>query len=260
VKEASPRAKEAALKALELDDTLAEGHASIGMIKALYDWDWSGSEKEFKRAIELNPNYVSSHQGYGILLALIGRLNEAMAEEKRALQIDPLSAVVNGSLAVTQYEARQYDQSIEQNRKTLELNEYYVVARLGLGLAYLQKSMHREGIAELEKSFQMLPANVQVLSDLGYAYAIVGRRVDAQKVLDKLDDLSKQQYVPAGSRAKIYMGFGDRDKALEWLEKGYDERSIASTVPGMIKVDPVFDPLRSDPRFTNLLRRMNLQP
>jgi serine/threonine protein kinase/Flp pilus assembly protein TadD len=260
VKEASPRAKKAALKALELDDTLAEGHASIGMIKALYDWDWSGSEKEFQRAIELNPNYVSSHQGYGILLALIGRLNEAMAEEKRALQIDPLSAVVNGSLAVTQYEARQYDQSIEQNRKTLELNEYYVVARLGLGLAYLQKSMYREGIAELEKSFQMLPANVQVLSDLGYAYAMVGRRVDAQKVLDKLDDLSKQQYVPAGSRAKIYMGFGDRDKALEWLEKGYDERSIASTVPGMIKVDPVFDPLRSDPRFTNLLRRMNLQP
>jgi eukaryotic-like serine/threonine-protein kinase len=258
-KEAYPKAKEAALRALEIDDTLAEAHSSLAYIEAVNDWDWSGAEREFKRAIELNPNYAGSHQGYGVALALTGRLSEAMAEEKRALQLDPLSVLINGSVALIHYEARQYDQAIEQERKTLDLDPNYLIAYIGLGLAYVQKSMHQESIAELEKAGAVSGGNASALSNVGYAYAMAGRRVEAQKVLDKLNERSKDGYVPAGARARIYAGLGDKDKVFQWLETAYSERSIAGTLPGMIKVDPVFDPLRSDPRFANLLRRMNLQ-
>jgi TolB-like protein/Flp pilus assembly protein TadD len=259
-KGAYPKAKEAALRALEIDDTLAEAHSSLAYIEAIYDWDWSGAEREFQRAIELNPNYAGSHQGYGIALALTGRLGEAMAEEKRALQLDPLSPLINGSVAVALYEARQYDQAIEQERKTLDLNANYLMARTGLGLAYVQKSMHQESIAELEKAVAVSGGNVSALSNVGYAYAMAGRKAEAQKVLDKINELSKEGYVPAGAKARIYAGLGDKDKVFQWLETAYSERSIAGTLPGMIKVDPVFDSLHSDPRFTDLLRRMNLQP
>jgi len=259
-KEAYPKAKEAALRALEIDDTLAEAHSSLAYIEAINDWDWSGAEREFKRAIELNPNYAGSHQGYGVALALTGRLSEAMAEEKRALQLDPLSLLINGSLGVTLYEARQYDQAIEQERKTLDLDANYLVALMGLGVAYVQKSMYQESIAELEKAVAVSGGNTSALSNLGYAYAMAGRRAEAQKVLDKLNERSKEGYIPAGARARIYAGLGDKDKIFQWLETAYAERSIAGTLPGMIKVDPVYDPLRSDPRFADLLRRMNLQP
>jgi TolB-like protein/Flp pilus assembly protein TadD/predicted Ser/Thr protein kinase len=259
-KEAYPKAKEAALRALEIDDTLAEAHSSLAYIEAVNDWDWSGAEREFKRAIELNPNYAGSHQGYGIALALTGRLSEAMAEEKRALQLDPLSVLSNGSVALTLYEARQYDQAIEQERKTLDLDANYLIARIGLGLAYVQESMHQESIAELEKAVAVSGGNASALSNLGYAYAMAGRKAEAQKVLDKINELSKEGYVPAGAKARIYAGLGDKDKVFQWLETAYSERSIAGTLPGMIKVDPVFDSLHSDPRFTDLLRRMNLQP
>jgi serine/threonine protein kinase/tetratricopeptide (TPR) repeat protein len=259
-KEAYPKAKEAALRALEIDDTLAEAHSSLAYIEAINEWDWSGAEREFQRAIELNPNYAGSHQGYGIALAQMGRLSEAMAEEKRALQLDPLSVLINGSVAVTLYEARQYDQAIEQERKTLDLDANYLLARIGLGLAYVQKSMHQESIAELEKAVAVSGGNASALSNLGYAYAMADKRAEAQKVLDKLNERSKEGYVPAGARARIYAGLGDKDKIFQWLETAYAERSIAGTLPGMIKVDPVFDPLRSDPRFADLLRRMNLQP
>jgi serine/threonine protein kinase/Flp pilus assembly protein TadD len=259
-KGAYPKAKEAALRALEIDDTLAEAHSSLAYIEAIYDWDWSGAEREFQRAIELNPNYAGSHQGYGITLAMTGRLGEAMAEEKRALQLDPLSPLINGSVAVALYEARQYDQAIEQERKTLDLNANYLMARTGLGLAYVQKSMHQESIAELEKAVAVSGGNVSALSNVGYAYAMAGRKAEAQKVLDKINELSKEGYVPAGAKARIYAGLGDKDKVFQWLETAYSERSIAGTLPGMIKVDPVFDSLHSDPRFTDLLRRMNLQP
>jgi serine/threonine protein kinase/Flp pilus assembly protein TadD len=259
-KGAYPKAKEAALRALEIDDTLAEAHSSLAYIEAIYDWDWSGAEREFQRAIELNPNYAGSHQGYGIALALTGRLGEAITEEKRALQLDPLSPLINGSVAVALYEARQYDQAIEQERKTLDLNANYLMARTGLGLAYVQKSMHQESIAELEKAVAVSGGNVSALSNVGYAYAMAGRKAEAQKVLDKINELSKEGYVPAGAKARIYAGLGDKDKVFQWLETAYSERSIAGTLPGMIKVDPVFDSLHSDPRFTDLLRRMNLQP
>jgi eukaryotic-like serine/threonine-protein kinase len=253
--ETFPKAKEAAQKALEIDGTLAEAHASLGYIKAAYDWDWAGGEKEFQRAIELNPNYAEAHRLYGIALREMGRLKEAIAENKRALELDPLSLISNRSLGLAFYEARQYDQAIVQEQKTLELDPNFLPALDTLGQAYLQKSMYKEGIAEFEKVLAISPGNPSGLLDLGYAYAVTGRRAEAQKALDQLNELSKQKYFPALDMARIYASLGEKDKAFEWLEKGYKERYAIS----IIKVDPRFDPLRSDPRFADLLRRMNLQ-
>ncbi|MGB2889186.1 MAG: tetratricopeptide repeat protein, partial [Candidatus Acidiferrales bacterium] len=258
-KEAFPRAKEAALKALQLDQTLAEAHASLAYVKTEYDWDWSGGEREFQRAIELNPSYAIAHQWHAVALLAMGRSEEAITENKRALELDPLSLIINRTLGSVFYLARQYDQAIEQERKTLELDPNVVLAHEYLGLAYVQKSMYKEGIAECEKELVGSPGSPYALSGLGYAYAGAGRRAEAQKVLDKLNELSKQKYVPAVSRVGIYVGLGEKDKAFEWLERSYEERSIGSALRNA-KVDPVYDPLRSDPRFQDLLRRMNLQP
>jgi serine/threonine protein kinase/tetratricopeptide (TPR) repeat protein len=248
-KEGYPRALEAALKALEIDDNLAEAHASLAFTKSNYDWDWSAAEREFKRAIELNPGSATAHHFYGLALAYMGgRFEEAIDESKRALDLDPLSLIINADLGHVFYEARKYDQAIEQERKTLEMDPNFSPARHWLGLAYLQKSMYKEGIAEFEMEF----------SSLGYAYAVAGRRTEAQQVLDKLNQLSKQKYVPAVSMARIYVGLGEKDQAFEWLEKAYQDGSIGGGTG--IAVDPIFDPLRSDPRFADLLRRMNLQP
>jgi eukaryotic-like serine/threonine-protein kinase len=256
-KEAFPRAKEAALKALEIDDKLAEAHASLGYIKTLYDWDWTGAEKELQRAIELNPSYALSHQWYGITLISVGRFEEAIAEGKRAMELDPLSLTINRSLGIAFFLARQYDQAIDQERKTLELDPNFILARDDLGYTCLQKSMYKEGIAEFEKALVTFPSNTGALSGLGYAYAVAGRRTVAQKVLDQLTELAKQKYVSPGSRASIYTGLGEKNKAFDWLEKGYEERSLRFSI---VKANPIYDPLRSDPRFQDLLRRMNLRP
>jgi TolB-like protein/Tfp pilus assembly protein PilF len=257
-KESYAKAKEAALKALEIDDTLGEAHASLAVTKAFYDWDWSGGEREFQRAIELNPAYAAAHQWYGQSLWQTGRLEEAIAEYKRAVKLDPLSLIINRNLGLAFYLARQYDQAIEQFQKTLEMDPNLVMAHLDLGVAYIQKSMYKEAIAECEKELVVSPGNPYALSGLGYAYAVAGRRAEAQKVLDKLNELSKQRYVPARFMAIIYGKLGEKGKAFELLKESYDDRSL-DIGPG-IKMDPTFDPLRSDPRFQDLLRRMNLQP
>ncbi len=222
-REGYPRAKEAALRALELDDTLAEAHTSLAFIKTDYDWDWSGAEKELQRAIELNPGYA------------------------RAL-------LNNRVLGQSFFFARQYDRAIEQFRKTLELDPNFATMHRFLGEAFLQKSMYKEGIAEIEKELMIFPGSTSALSYLGYAYAVEGRRAEAQKVLDQLKERSNQRYVSAATRARIYAGLGEKDQTFQWLERSYEERSI-----GSIEVDPIYDPLRSDPRFADLLRRMNLQ-
>ncbi len=226
-KEAYPRAKEAALKALQLDNTLAEAHISLAFVSALYDWDWSGGENEFRRAIELNPSYATAHQWHAIALATMGRSEEAIAEQKRALELDPLSLIINRVLGQVLYAARQYDQAVEQLRKTLELDPNFALAHGYLGMAYVQKSMYKEGIAEIEKELVIFPGDTWALSGLGYGYAIGGRKAEAQKVLDQLNELSKQKYVPALDRVRIYAGLGEKDKAFEWLKKSYEERSIA---------------------------------
>ena len=256
--EAFPKAKEAALKALQLDDTLAEAHTSLAFAKTDYDWDWAGAEREFQRAIELNPNYAYAHTLHSYHLQKMGRFDEAIVEGKRGVELDPLSLIANRILGQAFYHARKYDQAIEQLRKTLELDSNFTSAHGLLGMAYVQKSMYKESLAEFEKELAISHGNTQALSELGHAYAVAGRKAEAQKVLGQLNEISKQKFVPATYRAIIYAGLEDKDKAFEWLEKGYDERSIGEG--GMIIVDPGFDPLRSDPRYKDLLRRMNLQP
>ncbi len=181
----------------------------------------------------------------------MGRFEEAITEFRRALALDPTSLINNTTLGAAFYSARQYDQAIEQYHKALEMDPNFRLAHGNLGSAYLQKSMDREGVAEFEKAGSV--------SGLAYAYAVSGKRVEAQKALDRIYELSKQKYVPADRFATIYIGLGEKDKAIEWLEKGYEERSTGGPPTGL-KVQPEFDPLRSDPRFADLLRRMNLEP
>jgi serine/threonine protein kinase/Tfp pilus assembly protein PilF len=259
-KQSFPRAKDAAMKALAIDGTLAEAHTSLGYIQTMYDWDWLGAEREFQRAIALNPSYAEAHYYYGLALRNMGRLEEAIAEIKRAAELDPFSLLINRGLGLAFYTARKYNQAIEQERKTLELDPNYINARRTLGMTYVQKLMYKEAIAEFEKALVISPDNPYVLSELGYGFALSGRRVEAQKTLDRLNELAKQKYVPASYSVMIYAGLGEKDKALDWLEKSYQERYIVGDGTGDIKVDPVFDLLRSDLRFQDLLRRMNLQP
>jgi tetratricopeptide (TPR) repeat protein len=189
----------------------------------------------------------------------MGCTEDAIAELKRGLELDPLSLITSRDLGGAFYLARQYDQAIEQQRKTLELDPNFPLAHGYLGLAYVQKSAYKEGIAEGEKELVVSPDDPWALSGLGYAYAVAGRRAEARKVLDKLNELSKQKYVTAISRVRIYTGLGEKDKAFEWLEKSYEERS-QGLIGNYVKVSPAYDPLRSEPRFQDLLRRMNLQP
>jgi TolB-like protein len=256
-REEFPKAKEAALKALQLDDSLAEAHASLGYVKVFYDWDWAGGESEFQRAIALDPSYATAHQQYAFALVSVGRFKEADAEAKRALELDPLSVVVNETPALEFYFARQYDSAIEQERKVLELDPNFITAHNVLGGSFVYKSMYNEGIPEFKKSLAISPGDERTLGFLGLAYAQSGRRAAAQNVLDQLNQLSKKEYVEPVPTAQIYTALGEKDKAFEWLEKAYEERSWYL---GFVKVDRPFDPLRSDPRFVDLLRRMNLQP
>jgi serine/threonine protein kinase/Flp pilus assembly protein TadD len=251
--EAFPKAKEAALKALELDESLAEAHTSLAYIKALYDWDWSGAERESQRAIALNPSSAGAHVGHGAGLVMMGRSEEAVAELKRAVEFDPVSLPINWLLGVAFYCARQYDQAIEQELKTLELDPTFILGYFHLGQAYVQKSMYKEAVAEFEKALAISPGNTLAVAGLGYGYGVTGRRVEAEKVLDQLNEISKRKYVPTMQMVLIYTGLGEKDKAFEWLERAYEARSM-----GNIK-SPTLDPLRSDPRFADLLRRMNLQ-
>jgi TolB-like protein/Flp pilus assembly protein TadD/predicted Ser/Thr protein kinase len=257
-KEAYPKAKEAALMAVQLDDKLAEAHNSLEGVKADYDWDWAGAEREGRRAIELNPNYAPAHQWYGSTLGQLGRSQEAQAELKRALDLDPLSVVINWNMGTGLFFfTRQYDQAIEQERKTLELDPNFMLAHVFLGVAYVQTSMYKEGLAELDEALVISPGNTLAISQLGRADALSGRRTEALKAIDQLNELSRQRFVPATRWAVVYVGLREKNKALEWLEKAYQERSLG---PSTLKANPVFDPLRSDPRFADLLRRMNLQP
>ncbi|HSY30926.1 MAG TPA: winged helix-turn-helix domain-containing protein [Verrucomicrobiae bacterium] len=252
------KAKDAALKALELDDTLAEAHSALALIKSSYDWDWSGADREVRRAIELNPSYVDAHRLHAVVLWQTGRLDEAIAETKRTLVLDPLSLPNNLTLGIEFFLARQYDRAIEQEGKLLELDPNFILAYYFRGVSYVKKSMYTEAMGQFEKGISISPANIVALTGLGYGYAVTGKRVEAQKVLDKMNDISKQKHVSAVFMAKIYAGLQDKEKAFEWLEKAYEDRSIVSV--GFVKTNPMFDPLRSDPRFIDLLRRTNLQP
>jgi len=257
-KEACPRAKAAATKAVEIDDMLAEAHASLAHVKMAYDWDWLVAEREFKRAIELNPSYATAHQFYARYLWEMERHDEAIAEIKRAEELDPLSLPISAGVGLALLKARRYDQAIEQLRKTQEMDPNFANAHLVLGWTYLRKGMGEQAIAELQKMITLSGDSLLAAAALVQAYAKLGKRREAQKRLDQVIELSKNR--PAKSSyfiAASYAELGEKDQALAWLQKAYDERN--DFLLG-IRSDPSFNSLRSDPRFAALLKKVGLRP
>lgn len=247
------KARSAAKRALELDETLAEAHRALATIKLNYDWDWPAAERECRRTIELNPGDALNHQYYGWYLGLMGRFDESLVVLRRAEILDPLSPNITFAIGITYYWSGQYDRAIEECGKATELNPNVGgLIRLCLGEAYLKQRKFPEAIAEIQKAG---PFGVMQAATLGYAYAASGNRTKAEKVLDQLQALGTQKYVPPFTSALIYAGLGDKEQALAWLEKAYTERSV--WMPSL-KVDPKFDSLRSDSRFAELVRRVGL--
>ena len=253
--EAVPKAKAAAIKALEIDDQLAEVHPIFAWALFTYDWDWSGAEKEFKRSIELNPNYATAHLWYWVYLERIGRFDEAQREMKRTEELDPISLANNSYVGRSLYYAGQNDQAIAQYQKTLEMDSTFALAQTLLGFAYLQQSRFKEAIALGEKTSTFRGGSPDAVACLGYAYAMSGNRRGATKILEYLAEQSQLRYVSPLNAAIVYVGLGDKDSAFKWLEKAYAERTPDMTT---LKVDPIFKSVRSDPRFTDLLRRIGL--
>lgn len=253
-----PRARAAAMKALELDDTLVEAHTTLARVLYAYDWDWSGAEKEFKRAIELNSQYAPAHQWYGSYLSATGRLSEANAEGKRAKELEPLSLIINFEVALASYFSRNYDQAIDQFQKTLELDPNFPAPHNFLPAAYEQKGMYEEAIVGFQRAITVLNiADNALMAGLAHTYAVSGRKTEARKLLAELQRLSEKRYVPATNVALVYTGLGEKDKAFTWLDKAVEEHSFGLAY---VKAEPRFDPLRSDPRFADLLHRINLRP
>jgi eukaryotic-like serine/threonine-protein kinase len=256
--EALPKARAAATKALEVDDNLTEAHAALGLvlIHSYVPGGWETAEKELRRAVELNPGYTSAHHWYALCLLAEGRADDAVAEIKRALELDPLSLIINTNVGSILTLARRYDQAIEQQKKTLALNPSFPSAYWPLGVAYEQKGMFNEAIAEFQKAIA-LERSPTYVAGLGHAYAAAGRRGEAEKVLAELIKLSKQSYVPSYELAVVYTGLGSKDQALASLQIACDKQSGRLY---FLKLDPRFDPLRPDPRFRDLLRCVGLPP
>jgi len=254
-REALPIAKAAAKKALETDDSLAEAHNSLAWTKLAFDWDWMGAEREFKRAIELNPGYAITHHWYAECLAGMGRYAEALAEIRQAQELDPLSLIISSIVGWVFYFDRKNDQAIAEFRKTLELDPNFWVAHWTLGRTYEQKAMFAEAIAEIQKAIDLSGGSPLSLAALGHTYAVWGRRVEAERALNELKESSKQGYISSYSIAAIHAGLGEKDQAFIWLEKAYEERSGWLI---WLRAEPISDPLRSDPRFQDLLRRVGL--
>jgi serine/threonine protein kinase/tetratricopeptide (TPR) repeat protein len=252
--EAMPKARAAARKALELDGSLAEAHVAMALVNLWYEGDWAAGGQHLERAVALNPASPIAHFEYANYLSAIGRPDEALRERKRTLELDPVSPLFNSGFASELYTARRFDEAIEQDRKTLALDPSWVESHLGLGLTFAAKGMYREALAEFEK----LPGGQNATVMRAYVLARMGERGQALRTLDKLNELSKKARVPAESFAIVHLGLGEKDQALAWLEKSYQERDYVSL--GSLKLDPIWDPLRSDPRFADLLRRIGLPP
>jgi TolB-like protein/DNA-binding winged helix-turn-helix (wHTH) protein/Flp pilus assembly protein TadD len=252
-KEALPKAKAAAVKALDLDSTLGEAHNSLAFCLDGFDWDLESGGKEFRRAIELNPGYATAHHWYAWHLALLRRYDEALAEMKKAQNLDPLSLIIDADLAELLALANSYDESIVQSRKAIEMNPNFALAHNQLALAYLQKHMNEEAVAELQKAVRLSGGSPTCIANLARAYVASGKRTEAEKLLSDLKKRSTSGYSHASEIAVIYASLGDTDQAMSWLEKGYDERFN----PGVL-IRPGFDPLRSNPRFQDLTSRVGL--
>jgi serine/threonine protein kinase/tetratricopeptide (TPR) repeat protein len=252
-KEGGGRAKDAAKKALAIDDQLAEAHTSLAALMCFYDWDFAGAEPEYRRAIALNPNSSMAHYLYGSYLSIVGRQAEAVAEKRRAQELEPSSIVINFGIGWALYRARQYDQAIEALRQTLDMDRSFGNTFRYLGLAYLKKGAYDEAISALQEAVKLDPSHTGFIANLGYAYAMTGRNDETQKLLEVLRELSTRRYVAPYDLALIYAGLGDKDQAFTQLEKAREERS---NFLAYLKGEPAWDGLRSDSRFENLLRGM----
>jgi len=251
----APKAKAAALKALELDDTLAEAQTSLATVRFNYDWDWAAAGTGFQRSIELNPSYATAYQRYSLYLMAMGRTQESIAEINHARELDPLSISMNFSLGWRLYMARRYDAAIEQLRNTLDLDPNFALPHLVLGQAYEQKGSYAQAIAELQKAASISHDGPPILGALGHTLALAGKREEAEKILSQLMEQSKKQYVSPFYVALVCAGLGENEKAMDWLEKAYEDRSNALV---FLKVDPQLDTLRTNPRFQSLLHRLRL--
>ena len=248
-----PKARQAIENALRLDETLAEAHTMAAMILLQYDWNWPAAEKEFRRALEIDPNYALGRSFLAWHLAAQGRFDEAVAEDKRALELDPLSAAVNADLGWDLYLARRYDEGIEQLLKAVDLEPNYWVSHVLLGRCYEQKGKLPEAVAQFQKAVQIENSIPEVLAALGHGYGMSGRKADALKIIRDLQERSKKEFVPSYSVATVYIGLGMKEEALQYLVKSYEEGSFYMI---HLKVDPLLDPLRSDARFTNVVQRV----
>jgi len=254
--ETMPKAKESAIKALALDDPLAEAHASLAHILMNYDWNWSAAEKEFKRSIELKPDYATAHEWYAIhYLTATGRFEEAVQEMKRALELEPASLVMNTFMGATLYYAGRYDEAIDQCRRTIEMDPNFAVAHWHLGLAYEQRQVLDAATEEFKKAISLSAGSPLMKAALGRAYAKSQKKHEANEMLNELSELSKQQYVSAYEVATIYVALGNNEQAFQLLEQAYGEHSFHLVY---LNVSPQFKPVSSDPRFQDLVQRIGL--
>ncbi len=257
-RETVPKARMAAEKALQIDPLLAEAHASLAHIKSLYDWDWDATEKGFKRAIELNPGYPQAHLWYAISFFLMkGRVEEALAEMKRAQELDPLSLIINNDIGLMHFFAGRYERAVEEFHRTLEIDPNFFVAHQSLGFAYLEMGKFEEAIEELKQALVLSKQSAVVLASLGQAYAAAGLEHKTHEMLTELQELSKSRYVSPYSIALIYARMKDKDRAMDWLHRTYEE-GVLFILHSPIKVDPGFRALNSDPRFIELLKKAGL--
>ncbi len=255
--EAISRARTAALKALEIDGTLAEAHTSLAFVKWQYDWDWPGAGKEFQRALELNPGYATAHHWYAYLLMTQGQKEEGLREIRLAQESDPLSLIINTDFGELLCYAGQYDEAIRQSKKTLEMDPNFSLARRVLAWTYARKGMHAESIAELQKAVAVSGGREDLLMSLAYSYAMAGKRAEARAALGQMKRLYGASRDINFAMGVAYAAVGEKDQAFASLEKAYQARASSMILLG---VAPVLDPLRSDPRFQDLLRRVGLPP
>jgi TolB-like protein/DNA-binding winged helix-turn-helix (wHTH) protein/Tfp pilus assembly protein PilF len=247
------KARSAALRGLQLDENLAEAHTALALIVQNYDWDWQSAEKEYRRAIELNPNYATAHHWYAEQLALLGHFDEALRESERARELDPLSLIIATDNGTILYFSRQYDRAIEKLRAVLEVDPNFLHAHI-LAFVYVQKGMFADAQADLEK-WRRVDDTPWSLAQSAYVFGRSGQQAEARRALEKLEQLNRRHQIDPAPILIAYVGMGNKDEALAWLEKAYSQHSNVLTT---LKVDPAFDPLRSDPRFQDLLRRVGL--
>jgi TolB-like protein/DNA-binding winged helix-turn-helix (wHTH) protein/tetratricopeptide (TPR) repeat protein len=251
--EAFPPAKEAVTKALKLDPDLAEAHTTLAFINLYYDWNWTAADREFRRAIELNTNYANGHHWYAEYLSLVGQHEAAIREAERARELDPLSSIINTWVGSRYFFARRYDMAVEQYRNVVELDPEFVPAHLALGQAYERTKMFREAIRELETAVRLSGGSPVYIASLAHAYGITGRRTDALRLIDDLNNLASRRYVASFDVAIAWLGLGDKERALALLEKAIEDRSPRVL---FLMAEPRFDPVRTDPRFQAMLKRV----